>query len=339
MKNKRAVVLWLWCGVVMIFVQIVLGGITRLTGSGLSITKWEIVTGTIPPLNAKEWNEAFDLYKHTPQFQKINTGITLDEFKFIYFWEYLHRLWARSIGFVFLFPFIFFAAKGWLTKKLYTDLGIAVLLGALVAAFGWIMVASGLIERPWVSGYKLTIHLNLALLLFSWLLWVAIGDQERIYSQDLKKITNVLTMVIIVQFLLGGLMSGMKAGLYYPTWPDMHGEFFPKILIDKDIWTYDRVIHYERGPIPGIVQFLHRMTAYGILLITAILYWKSKKKPFSNTIIKPVGIMLLLVIAQVVLGIFTVINCLGKIPLVLGVIHQITAILILSNLVYLQRKL
>ena len=160
-KYRKAVKVWLIIGLVMIFFQVVIGGVTRLTGSGLSITKWEIVTGTLPPLSDSQWLEEFELYKATPQYQKINEGMSLSDFKFIYFWEYFHRLWARSMGFVFLFPFLFFWWKGWIDKPLMQRLGITVLLAAIVASFGWIMVASGLIDRPWVIAYKLTSRLSI----------------------------------------------------------------------------------------------------------------------------------------------------------------------------------
>ena len=149
----------------MVFIQILLGGITRLTGSGLSITRWEIVTGTIPPLNQVDWNEAFDLYKATPQYQKINEGMSLDRFKFIFFWEYFHRVWARLMGFVFLIPFIIFLVRKSLSQKLIKRLIVVIAIAAAAAVFGWIMVASGLIHRPWVNAYKLTIHLSLGIAL------------------------------------------------------------------------------------------------------------------------------------------------------------------------------
>jgi len=157
---SRIVKIWLIIGLVMIFFQVVIGGITRLTGSGLSITKWEIVTGTIPPLNSADWEEAFDLYKATPQYKQINKGMSMSEFKFIYFWEFIHRLWARTMGFVFLFPFLFFLGTQRFSKKLFKQLIVVFLLAALVASLGWIMVASGLRDLPWVSPYKLTLHLS-----------------------------------------------------------------------------------------------------------------------------------------------------------------------------------
>ena len=155
----------------MVFIQIVVGGITRLTGSGLSITKWEIITGTLPPMNDAQWEEAFDLYKVTPQYEKINEGMSMKQFKFIYFWEYIHRLWGRFMGIVFIIPFLIFWRKGWIDKKLMSRLAWVIPMAALVASFGWIMVASGLNDRPWVNTYKLTLHLSLALILYAYLLW------------------------------------------------------------------------------------------------------------------------------------------------------------------------
>jgi cytochrome c oxidase assembly protein subunit 15 len=291
-------------------------------------------------LTEEDWSREFDLYKETPQYQQINVGMSLKEFKFIYFWEFLHRFWARSIGIVFFVPFVFFVFKKWLDRTLYKELGIAVLLGALVAAFGWIMVASGLVARPWVNAYKLTIHLNLALLLYAWMFWVALGKRENIYvSPQLKRWLNILTVFIIVQFLFGGLMSGMKACLYYPTWPDMYGEIFPKILIDSTLWTKQSLIEYERGLVPGLVQFVHRCCAYIIFFITALMFWKLVRIMAPSHVRIPIQLLLALVIFQVVLGILTLINCTGKIPLFYGVAHQATAILLLSNLIYIQKKI
>jgi len=335
----KSVAVWLWVGVAMIFVQVVLGGITRLTGSGLSITKWDIVTGAIPPLNEADWSREFILYKQTPQYQQINVGMSMEEFKFIYFWEFIHRFWARLIGIVFLIPFLFFAFNKWLDRALYKDLSIAVLIGAAVAAFGWIMVASGLVDRPWVSAYKLTIHLNLALLLYAWMFWVALGKQSKEPRPDLKRWLNILSVFIIVQFVFGGLMSGMKACLYYPTWPDMHGEIFPKSLIDSSLWTKQSLIEYERGFVPGLVQFAHRCFAYFICLVAVMIYWKFGRPSSPAHIRLPIQLLLIFVIFQIVLGILTLINCIGKIPLAYGVAHQAMAILLLSNLIYIQKKI
>ncbi len=202
-KNiPRIVKIWLCIGLFMVFMQVMIGGITRLTESGLSITKWDIVTGTMPPLTTAQWEHEFDLYKATPQYAKLNFGMEMGSifesgtFKFIYFWEYLHRLWARSMGFVFAIPFFIFLARGMLSKRLIKDLGIVIFLAAVVASVGWIMVASGLINRPWVNGYKLTLHLSLAFLLFGYLLWATFKvfqpSPKVIHKPMLKKVRTEL---------------------------------------------------------------------------------------------------------------------------------------------------
>ena len=164
----KAVRTWLLIGVVMVFFQIVIGGITRLTGSGLSITEWAPIMGTIPPLNAQEWEHAFDLYKETPQFLKINPDMDMGGFKAIFFWEWFHRLWARTMFGIFLIGFFYFLWKKWMPANLRRHLLVIVGLGALEGMFGWIMVASGLKDRPWVNAYKLTVHLSIGLLIFSY---------------------------------------------------------------------------------------------------------------------------------------------------------------------------
>ena len=182
----------------MVFVQILVGGVTRLTGSGLSITRWDIVTGTIPPLNDIAWEEAFNLYKQTPQYQKINQGMDMSEFKFIFFWEYIHRLWARTMGFVFLIPFLFFLLKRSIKQETLRNLGVVVSLAAAAAFFGWVMVASGLVNRPWVNAYKLTVHLGLGISLFIYLFYTFL--KERGFTIEL--IPNIWRRVMTTLFIL-----------------------------------------------------------------------------------------------------------------------------------------
>ncbi len=327
----------------MIFVQIVVGGITRLTGSGLSITKWEIVMGTLPPMNHQQWEEAFELYKATPQYQKINKGMSMGEFKFIYFWEYIHRLWARSMGFVFLFPFLFFWRKGAIAPSLMRRLGITVLLAALVAVFGWIMVASGLVNRPWVNAYKLTLHLSLALIVYSYLLWTifqVFPPEIKFFNTSmLKKWGKTLLILTAVQIALGGMMSGMKAGLFYPTWPDMNGEAIPALLFHASNWNADNFVHYDSSPfMSALVQTLHRVFAYALTIIG--LWYFFKALPLAGTAALRRGLWMVLValLLQVTLGILTVLNCVGSIPVGLGVLHQAGAVLLLTALfnVYFQ---
>jgi cytochrome c oxidase assembly protein subunit 15 len=339
-----AVKVWLLIGLFMIFMQVVIGGVTRLTGSGLSITKWEIVTGTLPPLNAAQWESEFELYKATPQYQKINDGMSMSDFKFIYFWEYFHRLWARTMGFVFIIPLAFFWFKGMVDRPLLKRLGVVFLLAALVASFGWIMVASGLIDRPWVNAYKLTMHLSLALILFSYLLWTTFKvfqpQRKVINNRMLKKWAIGITAVAAVQIILGGIMSGMKAGLYFPSWPDMNGEAIPAVLLSAVNWNVENFVNYDNSLfMPALIQLLHRSTAY---LLTALVLWFFYKG-INNTksrLLK-VGLYLLvsMLIIQVLLGILTLINCIGVIPVGLGVLHQAGALLLLSILLFVDYQL
>lgn len=340
-KSSRAVGIWLLIGVFMLLMQIVIGGVTRLTGSGLSITKWEIVTGTIPPLSEAQWQEAFDLYKASPQYAKINQGMSMGDFKFIYFWEYFHRLWARTMGLVFLFPFIYFLAKGYLRTKLARHLIGVVVLAMVVASFGWIMVASGLVSRPYVNAYKLTLHLMLGISLFIYVFWLAINylwpREGTTPLSGLSKWSAWVIVVAVLQLILGGLMSGMKAGLFFPTWPDMNGSLVPDVLLDGSHWHLDAFKHYDTNAFaPAIVQFVHRGVAYILTAVVLIFTIKAFKQ-------QPVGpakvgftILPVLLLVQVTLGIVTVINCIGTIPVSWGVLHQAGGVLLLANLVFVR---
>ncbi len=341
---KKIIKWWLVVGVVMVLGQIVLGGITRLTGSGLSITKWDIVTGTLPPLNAVEWDETFDLYKATPQYAKINAGMSLSEFKYIFFWEYIHRLWARLMGFVFAIPFFIFIAKGWMPRPLRRRLGITVLLAAIVASFGWIMVASGLIERPWVNAYKLTMHLSLACILYSYLLWTTFAvfqpKTKSFPHRMLKRWALVITSLVAIQIIFGGIMAGTKAGLHFPTWPDMYGSYLPDILLDSTMWTVENFSNYDAAPfLPTLIQFLHRMLAYLLIIIGLWFSFRLYNTQHSSLIQKGSILLGMILTIQVLLGVFTVIACKGSIPVVLGVLHQLGGILLLSVILFIDYQL
>ncbi|HYF01840.1 MAG TPA: COX15/CtaA family protein [Patescibacteria group bacterium] len=339
-KDKKLIGAWLIIGVIMVFIQVLIGGITRLTGSGLSITRWEVVTGTIPPLDETAWQAEFNLYKQSPQFKKINHQMTLPEFKGIYFWEYFHRLWARTLGFVFLIPFAWFVFKKKIRGALLKKAVIAFLLGGLVGIFGWIMVASGLSDRPMVSPYKLAIHLSLAIITLGYLLWVALDLlvlKEKAVDASLKKSALWLTGLVSFQIVLGAIVSGMRAAFFFPTWPDMNGTFIPDILLQTEFWSWNAFIHFEKfGLAPALFQFLHRNTAYIIAIWTAVLIFKSFKNypAFKNLFLVLGG----LILTQVALGIFTLIGSIGTIPVALGVAHQGVGILTLMWLLVLNYK-
>ena len=350
MNHNKWIKFWLLTGLVMIFIQVMIGGITRLTGSGLSITKWEIVTGSIPPMSAEQWEKEFDIYKTTPQYIEINEGMEMGSvfdsgtFKFIYFWEWIHRFWARVMGIVFLFPFLFWVYKKSFSNALLRRLLVVVGLAALAAGFGWIMVASGLVERPWVNAYKLSIHLTIAFILFIYLfntyLQYTRDDIELVQSREIRWLRNAIAFFVVIlwmQIFLGGMMSGMKAAVVYPSWPDMNGEFIPQVLTNIDNYNVENVLQYDRNEwMPAIVQFSHRMTAYMLFVLgIVILYYGLFKVRISN-INKSSIVFISMLITQMLLGIVTLINSKGSIPLLHGVSHQVFALGLLASVYYLR---
>jgi cytochrome c oxidase assembly protein subunit 15 len=336
----RAVRIWLIVGLIMVIGQVVIGGITRLTESGLSITEWEPLSGAMYPMNAADWQEEFEKYQASPQYEKIFADISMEDFKFIYFWEWFHRQWARIMGLVFIVGFLLFWRKGYLDRPLMKRLGIVVLLAALAASFGWIMVASGLIDRPWVNAYKLTIHLSLGLTLFSYLLWTTLKvvqpNLPGFPQSAVDKWRWPINIVLIIQLILGGIMSGAKAALPYPTWPDMNGEFIPGVLRDASMWTVENMVYYEATLFqPALIQFFHRMTAYTLLIIV-LLYLYTAFTRVKSPLLKSTNVLLIIVlITQVVLGVATVVSSKGQVPVGLGVAHQFVAIGVVAIVVYL----
>ena len=338
-RYPRAVQWWLIAGVILVVGQVVIGGITRLTESGLSITEWKPLTGALPPLNAADWQEEFAKYQASPQFRKIFPDITLQEFKFIHFWEWFHRQWARIMGLVFAVGFVIFWRKGWLDRPLMKRLGVVVLLAAITASFGWIMVASGLHDRPWVDAYKLTMHLSLGITLFSYLLWITfkvVNPKLRSFPQNaVDKWRWPLNILLIVQLILGGIMSGARAALPYPTWPSMNGDFIPPVLKDGSAWTVENLVQYEASFFqPALVQFCHRTTAYLLVIITLGYVLQVFRNPVNRVLHKPTILLITLLITQVGLGIATVVSSIGQVPVGLGVAHQFTAIALVGALLY-----
>lgn len=324
---------WLLLGLVLVAGQIFLGGITRLTGSGLSITKWEIIIGTLPPMNEAAWEEAFALYKDTPQYKLINQGMSIESFKWIYFWEYTHRLWARMMGLIFIFPFFFFVLKGWLSRRMIIRLIGLLLLVIITASFGWIMVASGLIDRPWVNAYKLSLHLLLGFSVFWFLYYIFLfhKNHERSVVCFGEGYWRWIALLVILQIWLGGMVSGMKAGSSYPTWPLMHDTFIPTVLLDLNNWKIDHFIVYDDHEfMSGFTQFFHRMIAYFIVIMIFIGVFRNRRnedyKLVNTTMI---GIVLF----QILLGIWTVISFSDGVPVILASMHQLGG-LALSSVIF-----
>ena len=270
MKYSKGVRVWILVGLVMVFFQVIIGGITRLTESGLSITEWNVVSGSIPPLYDADWQSEFELYKATPQYAEVFEGISMSDFKFIYFWEFIHRFWARIMGFVFLIPFIFFVVAKKIDGVLIRKLSYVILLAMLAATFGWIMVASGLIDRPWVNAYKLSLHLCIAFGVYAALYFC----YEHVLNNSYKSkhsIKNrdmiIIVSLLVIQIFLGGVMSGMKAGVLFPTWPLIGNDFFPSIVFNISEWNVENFNKYDQNIfLPSLIHLLHRLTAYALFI-------------------------------------------------------------------------
>src|SRR5450755_1700563 len=267
---NRAVAYWLLAGTGMLFIQVLLGGITRLTGSGLSITEWNVMTGAVPPLHPQQWSTEFEKYKQTPQFHLLNADFTLSDFKFIFFWEWFHRLWARLVGAVFLVGFIFLLYKRKLKSELIAPLLLLFLLGLLQAAVGWIMVASGLIgDAMYVAPTKLALHFILAVTLISYAFWFSLKllfPVTRIRNaRTLRAFAIGLLILVFFQLLYGALMAGNKAASVAPTWPRINGDWIPSNLFREK----PALLNFIGNTI--MIHFIHRNLAYLILL--GVSFW------------------------------------------------------------------
>lgn len=334
----RPVRLWLLAGVVMVFFQVVIGGVTRLSDSGLSITEWKPIQGTIPPLNEAEWMVAFDKYKLAAkrQYEALHGDMTLREFKFIFFWEYFHRLWARLMAFVFIVPFCWFLLKKRLPAWLIRSLGIVVGLAMLEAVFGWIMVKSGLNNdnRTWVSAYKLAIHLSIGTAVFAYLFWTWQRAVQPITTDghltSLRRLGWWMACVLFVQIVFGGLMAGMRAGLLHPHFPVfVEWQRFQQALLAAPVGT-EQLLDYEpQQSIKAIVQLLHRGTAWVLTVLVVLFYVKIRRTATSAQLQRGGKMLLGMLVIQFLLGVMTIINCIGRVPMAWGAVHQAGALVLL----------
>ena len=336
-KENNYVILWLLSGCLLLFIMVIVGGITRLTNSGLSMTDWHLVTDTFPPLTQEKWTQAYEEYKKFPEYQKINihNDFTLSDYQFIYFWEWFHRFIGRIIGLAFLAPFIYFLIKKRLSKETMKKCIVLLSMGAFQGFLGWFMVRSGLINNPDVSHYRLSLHLTFAFITFAYTLWVAL---DLIYPNrveallPLQKIARVALVFLLVQIIYGGFVAGLNAGLIHNHWPMMSdGQFMhDSVLLEKDTW-FKRLTEGKSG-----VQFVHRTLAYFVVGLIVFLYFKSKKYSLSITQKKGINALVLIVFLQFGLGVFTL---LYSVPLWLGLIHQITAFLLLTAMTFTLHRL
>jgi cytochrome c oxidase assembly protein subunit 15 len=320
--GRRAVGWWLVAVALLIAAMVVVGGLTRLTGSGLSITEWHPVTGIVPPLSEQAWQSEFAKYQHIPQYQLEHRGMSLSDFKAIYWWEWTHRLLGRLIGFVFLLPFLYFAATRAIPRAGIPRMVLLFALGGLQGFVGWWMVESGLETRISVSQYRLAIHLGVALILFAAILWTALEYLRDEAPRARGRAGNpgfAFVALVYVQMLLGALVAGLHAGLVYNTWPSMNGHVFPEDAFFSKPWWIN---FFENA---GLAQFDHRLGAY---LITAGAVWLWIRSRGNRESVRASANTVLAVTAlQVVLGIATLLN---QAPVALAALHQATAVALLS---------
>ena len=331
LPRPEAIANWLLAVAAMVLAMIVVGGITRLTESGLSIVRWEPVGGILPPLGEEQWQAAFDAYRSSPQYQLVNRGMSLEEFRDIYFWEYVHRLLGRLIGFVFALPLLWFwwrrAIPGGQGGKLTGLLA----LGALQGAVGWWMVASGLVDRPEVSHIRLAVHLLLALAIFGALIWVAL-DMRRLGADPGARPARAPLVAIwalsllFLQFLFGAYVAGLEAGYAFNSWPLMGDEIFPS----DTVWLSPIIANFVDNAV--VVQFVHRWLAFvvaGVVLALALRAWREGERRHA-------AVLILALVAQIQLGIFTL---LSGVALGIAVAHQATAALLLAAVVVAAHRL
>jgi cytochrome c oxidase assembly protein subunit 15 len=341
---SRPVALWVYTGVILLLIQVILGGITRLSGSGLSITEWNVVTGALPPLNTAQWQEAFEKYRQTPQFRLINSDFTLADFKFIFFWEWFHRLWARFVGVVFLVGLAMFLWKKMLQPPVIRTLIILFLVGALQGTVGWIMVLSGFTgDAIYVAPLKLALHFVFALGLIVYAFWFAldlsVDPATRLYNSPVRSLrgwTWAILGVLFFQLLYGALMAGHKAAAVAPTWPAINGSWIPEGLFSQHPLKQDLVGN------PITVQFIHRGLAYLLFAMVAIwTFLAFRVRAATTAFTRWRRLPLAVVTLQVLLGISSLLTSPGIVARQwvafdwLALIHQTTGLLFLVTMVWM----
>lgn len=325
---KRFVEIWLYSMFILVFLIVAVGGLTRLTDSGLSITEWELFKGILPPLTDSKWLFYFDEYKKIPEYVEINYNMTLSEFKVIYYWEYGHRILARLIGLFSIIPMIYLFFKFKKERKNIFKYSVIFILICVQGFVGWFMVSSGLIENTDVSHYRLALHLSLALTILSIIFWFIM---ETIKISPFKKkfnnsFLNFFFILIILQIVLGAFLAGMDGGLIYNSWPDMNGNFLPNDISNIDLFLYSSLDN------PSVVQFYHRFTAYLLFISLLFLNYYTYRTKID---FKPVLILNIAIFVQIVLGIITLIT---GVKITYASLHQLGSIFVLTSFLYIKYK-
>ncbi|NBO19070.1 MAG: heme A synthase [Proteobacteria bacterium] len=325
-RDEKPVRLWLAACALLVACMVMLGGYTRLSGSGLSITTWRPIHGTLPPMNEAQWNEEFEAYKASPQFQKVNSSMDMDDFRGIFWPEYLHRLLGRLVGLAFFGPFCIFLARRSLTRRFALRLVCIFALGGLQGLVGWLMVASGLVNMPRVSHFRLAAHLSIAFLIFALLLWAFLdirpAPRAAHYPRKLLKIYQFWLAALCLQIVWGAFMAGLHAGYVYNTWPGFDGALLPPDLSSGAGFLADIATH-----IPA-VQAIHRYLAI-FLLLTVVVWWWQSRGALQKSLAGKRGIWLLIVInAQFALGVATLVQV---VPLALAWLHQLVGLVLFGS--------
>lgn len=324
--HHRCIGIWLLICCFVLFALVMVGGATRLTGSGLSMVEWEPVTGVIPPTSEERWMREFDAYRESPEYQQVNRGMSLDEFKVIYWFEFGHRLLARSLGLVFALPLAWFLWRGWVPRRLRWPLLGLLGLGALQGWMGWYMVQSGLVDIPRVSPYRLAAHLSLALIIFAFMFRLALGllIPAGHRPHPMRRWTIALLVTTALTIFVGAFVAGLRAGFVYNDFPLMGGQWIPAgILGLEPLWRN----FFEN---PATVQFLHRILAIGTLVLAAATWLRHRAHSLDGGARIAFHAMLAAVVLQVVLGISTLML---QVPVALGTLHQGMAVLVLGAVI------
>lgn len=333
-QQQRPVAIWLYIGVGMLIIQVLLGGVTRLTGSGLSITEWQPILGAFPPMNEAAWQKAFDHYKEIGQSKYLNNHFTLSDFKGIYFWEWLHRDWARLMGLVFAVGFVYFLIKRKIDRSMIRPMVILFILGGLQGAIGWIMVKSGLNEENlYVNHIRLAIHFLTALTLLVYVLWFAlklsVPVKEILFVPGLKQLNAWILGLLCLQLFFGALMAGLHAALAANTWPDINGVYVPGTMFTQGTFLEDLTHNTQT------IHFVHRNLAYLITILVVTWWWKAASETPEHSLLHRVRYLpLLLVLIQVLLGVLTLLGSQTHIPILQAILHQGVGMLLLLVLVW-----
>ncbi|MBK6399093.1 MAG: COX15/CtaA family protein [Bacteroidia bacterium] len=330
-SNNKQIAIWLFTGCFLIFGMVVIGGITRLTGSGLSITEWKPIMGAIPPLNDAEWDIAFQKYQQIPQFQKINYHFELSDFKTIFWWEFIHRLLGRLIGIVFIIPFLWFLVKKKFDSVTIKKMLFLFLLGGIQGFLGWFMVSSGLAERTSVSHIRLAIHLMFAFITFAFTFYYGLEliyseKKEALQNKKLSALNKLVFVVLSIQIIYGAFVAGLHAGKIHNTFPLMSGQVIPTGMnAMQPTWLniFDN---------PVTVQFIHRFLAFTLLFLVAWFYVESGKEKLNNFQKKGIHILIAAIGIQFLLGVITVLT---QANIVMASVHQIGAFFLFSASIYL----